>query len=198
MIVGVFGLRRLIVLLAVPLVASCSTPWQASNGLAPTPAPSVTTSPVAVPTASGPTAPPAVEAVSACSLTGVLITAERGEAAMGYREMALTVRNCGTEPYEVKGRPDIVVLDEDGRPLKISIVPSNYYTAPPKRLVLKPGTSALTMLSWRNTVTNISGAADTGASLAVAVSKGGTRQLVTLPSPLDLGNTGQLRASVWF
>ena len=117
---------------------------------------------------------------------------------MGYREMALNIRNCGTEPYEVKGRPDIVVLDEEGRPLKVAVVASRRYAAAPRRLVLKPGQGAHVVLSWRNTVTSTSGGADTGASLVVAASAGGTRQLVALPAPLDLGNTGRLETSAWF
>ncbi|XVV08423.1 DUF4232 domain-containing protein [Actinoplanes sp. CA-131856] len=192
------GLRRLLPFLIVPLVASCTASWQATSGLAPTP------SPVVLPTSAVPTAPSAtvpaagIDASDACTRTGVLITATRGEAAMGYREMMVNVRNCGKKPYEVKGRPDIVVLDEDGRPLKISVEPSVHYTAPPRSQVLKPGTSARTVLSWRNTVTDINGAADTGTALAMAVTKGGERQLVALPAPMDLGNTGRLQASAWF
>ncbi|MFF5078141.1 DUF4232 domain-containing protein [Actinoplanes sp. NPDC000266] len=192
------GLRRLLPLLVVPLVAACTAPWQAASGLTPTAAPSVSPSSAVPASPTAPAAPVAVEPAAACSLIGVLITAERGDAAAGYREMPLTMRNCGTNPYEVYGRPDIVVLDEDGRPLKIAVVASRHYTAAPRRLVLKPGTSARVVLSWRNTVTSVSGGADTGESLAVAASEGGTRQLVTLPAPLDLGNTGRLEASAWF
>ncbi|WP_250032858.1 DUF4232 domain-containing protein [Paractinoplanes maris] len=198
MIVDVVLLRRLLPLLVVLLVASCSEPWQATDGLAPLAAPSVAASSPVVPRSAGPTAPEAIEPASACAVIGVLITADRGDAAMGYREMPLTIRNCGTEPYEMKGRPDIVVLDGDGRPLKVAVVASRHYTAAPRKVVLKPGTSARSVLSWRNTVTNTSGGVDTGVSLAVAVSTGGTRQLVTLQAPLDLGNTGRLEASAWF
>jgi hypothetical protein len=196
MIVGVVLLRRLLLLLIVPLMAACTEPWQDVSGLPPTATPSVPPA-AGVPASAGPAAPVTIESVSACSLIGVLITAERGDAAMGYREMPLTVRNCGTEPYEVRGRPDIVVLDDDGRPLKVAVVASIHYTAAPGRLVLKPGTGARTVLSWRNTVTT-NGGVDAGASLAVAVSKGGPHQLVALPAPLDLGNTGRLEASAWF
>nr|WP_221374174.1 DUF4232 domain-containing protein [Actinoplanes polyasparticus] len=191
-------LRRLLVLLVLPLVASCTQSWQATGGLTPTAAPSTPASPSVVPSSAAPTAPAAIESVSACSLIGVLITADRGDAAAGYREMPLTVRNCGTEPYEVRGRPDIVVLGEDGRPLKVAVVASSHYTPAPRRLVLKPGEAARSVLSWRNTVTNIGGWSDTGASLVVAVSVGGDRQLVAVPATLDLGDTGRLEASPWF
>src|SRR5690348_5957651 len=111
MIGGVFRPRRLLLVLLVPLLASCTEPWRATGGLMPTATPISPAPSAVVPASAGPTAPVAIEPASACALTGVLITADRGDAAMGYREMALHVRNCGTEPYEVRGRPDIVVLD---------------------------------------------------------------------------------------
>ncbi|MBU2668373.1 DUF4232 domain-containing protein [Actinoplanes bogorensis] len=193
------GLRRIVLLLLiVPLVASCTDTWQADQGLMPTAGPGVEPSSAAPSAPGADAARNAVEPVSACGLIGALITAERGESAAGYREMALTVRNCGTSPYELDGRPQITVLDEDGAPMKIAVVASRHYTVAPKRLVLKPGTAATAVLSWRNTVTNTSGWSETGASLTVATSPDGTPQLVTLPSKLDLGNTGRLEASAWF
>jgi hypothetical protein len=197
MIGRVVPLRRLLVMLLVPLLASCTQPWQATSGLTPSAAPSIPAPPAVVSPSARPAAPETIEAASACALLGVLITADRGDAAMGYREMGLHIRNCGTEPYEFKGRPDIVVLDEEGRPLKVAVVPSVHYTAAPRRLVLKPGASALAVLSWRNTVTSVSGWSDTGVSLAVAVSAGDKRQLVTPERSLDLGNTGRLEAGAW-
>jgi hypothetical protein len=197
MISRVRGLRRLSLLLSVvPLLTSCTEPWE-DGGLMPVAPSSDPVPSVVAPTTTGPAAPEAIESVSACSLLGVLITAERGDAAAGYREMVLNVKNCGSKPYEVRGRPDIVVLDEDGRPLKVAVVPSVHYTEGPGRLVLKPGEGARAVLSWRNTVTDTGGGADFGVSLAVAVSKGGMRQLVTLPSRMDLGNTRRLQAGVW-
>ncbi|MEV4352669.1 DUF4232 domain-containing protein [Actinoplanes sp. NPDC049596] len=189
-------LRRFLPLLAVPLLAACTKPWQATNGLAPTP--SIAVPPATAPPTVVPTPPVAIEAAAACDLTGVLISATRGDAAMGYREMSLIIRNCGSKPYAVQGRPDIVVLGKDGRPLDISVEPSVHYTPAPKRLVLKPGASARSVLSWRNTVTNVGGYSDTGTTLAVAPSETSTRQLVPLQYSMDLGNTGRLEASPWF
>ncbi|MBB4690614.1 DUF4232 domain-containing protein [Paractinoplanes abujensis] len=189
------GLRWIGALLAVPLMAACTEPWRAPGALMPSASPATS---VPVPPTVVPGQAVAVEAVSACSVIGLLVTAERGEAAMGYREMVLTVRNCGSKPYVVKGRPEIVVLDEDGRPLRIDVVPSVHWTAAPGEKVLKPGTSAISVLSWRNTVTDVGGGSDTGESLAVAVSAGRTRQFVSLPSSLDLGNTRRLEAGAWF
>ena len=140
----------------------------------------------------------AIEPASACALIGVLITAGRGEAAAGYREMSLDIKNCGTTPYEVKGRPDIVVLDEHGAPLKVAVRASVHYTAAPQHLVLEPGEGAHSVLSWRNTVTDVSGWSETGTSLIVAASSGGMRQLVPLSHDMDLGSTGRLEASAWF
>ncbi|WP_127500608.1 DUF4232 domain-containing protein [Actinoplanes solisilvae] len=198
MIADVVLRRRLLVLLVVPLVASCTKPWRDNSGLPPTATPSVPAA-APTPTSAGPTAPAAVEAASACALIGAQITVGDGGAASGYRELALKIRNCGNKPYEVKGRPDIVVLDEDGHPLKVAVVASVHYTEPARRLVLKPGEGATTMLSWRNTVTDVDGGSDTGTSLAVAVAPGKPRQIVTMQEhPLDLGNTRRLEASAWF
>jgi hypothetical protein len=147
--------------------------------------------------ASLPASAPA-EGATGCPTPGVLITAERGDAAMGYREMTLHLKNCGDIAYRLHGQPDIVVLDADRKPLEIALVPSAHYTAGPRQITLEPGVSAMALLSWRNTVTDPTVVATTGAFLSIAPAQGMPRQTVSLPSPLDLGNTGRLEASVWF
>jgi hypothetical protein len=132
-----------------------------------------------------------------CPPPGVLITAERGEAAMGYRELTLSLHNCGAAGYQVRGRPDIVVLDEDQQPLEVAVVPSAHYTATPRPISAPPGSGAMAVLSWRNTVTDPTVKATVGAFLSVAPMAGAPRQLVRLPSPMDLGNTGRLEVSAW-
>jgi hypothetical protein len=117
---------------------------------------------------------------------------------MGYREMTLHLRNCGDIAYRLRGQPDIVVLDADRNPLEIALVPSAHYTADPRQITLEPGVSAMAVLSWRNTVTDSTVVATTGAFLSIAPVQGMPRQTVRLPSPLDLGNTGRLETSVWF
>ncbi len=116
---------------------------------------------------------------------------------MGYREMPLLLRNCGSSTYKLSGRPEIVVLDEDQKPLDVAVVPSIHYTAAPKPISVKPGSGAMVILSWRNTVTDATVVATTGAFLSVAPVPGAPRQILRLPSPMDLGNTGRLEASAW-
>jgi hypothetical protein len=116
---------------------------------------------------------------------------------MGYREMALHVTNCGDTPVALGGRPDVVVLDAEAEAEDIAVVPSVHYTAPPRRQTLRPGTGAMAVLSWRNTVTDPNRQATTGVALSVAPVAGGPHQTVALPSPLDLGNTGRLEVSAW-
>jgi hypothetical protein len=127
----------------------------------------------------------------------VLITADRGDAAMGYREMTLHLKNCGTAPYQLRGRPDIVVLDKDRQPLDVAVVPSVHYTASPRPVTLQPGVSTTAVLSWRSTYTAAAEPPATGVYLSVAPVQGAPRQTVTPPSPLDLGNTGKLEAGAW-
>ena len=112
--------------------------------------------------------------------------------------MPLRLKNCGNSTYQFSGRPDIVVLDEDQKPLDVVVVPSVRYTAPPEQLAVKPGSGVMTVLSWRNTVTDSTVVATTGAFLSVAPVPGAPRQIVRLPDPMDLGNTGRLEASAWW
>jgi hypothetical protein len=125
----------------------------------------------------------------------LLITADRGDAAAGYREMGLHVTNCGKTAYTLQGRPEITVLDDKRQPLAVAVGASIHYTADPRRVTLQPGQGATAVLSWRNTVTV--GAVQNGAALEVAPVKGAPKQVVTLPAPMDLGTTGKLDASAW-
>lgn len=165
------------------LTASCARPAATAT---PPPSPSPSLSP-----STGSAAP------AACPASGLAITAERGEAAMGYREMTLLLRNCGTDPYDLSGRPAIVVLDADHRPLPVAVVASEHFTADPRRRTVAPGNGAMAVLSWRNTVTASDVPAVSAPYLSVAPTAGTAHQEVVLPSPLDLGNTGRLEASAW-
>ncbi|MFF5288374.1 DUF4232 domain-containing protein [Paractinoplanes globisporus] len=167
---------RILPLAAVLVMAACTS--------APSPDPAPTTAP-----------PSASAAPATCPASGVLITADRGDAAAGYREMTLKLTNCGSTAFELQGRPDIVVLDENRQPQKITVGASIHYTADPRRMTVKPGTGAMAVLSWHNTVTT--GTTVTGAFLSVAAVKGAPRQIVTLPAPMDLGTTGRLDTSAW-
>ena len=147
--------------------------------------------PIPRPTAGPSTAAPA----AACPPPGVVITAGDGDAAAGYRELSLTVKNCGTTDYTLQGRPEIVVLDDKRQPLEVKIGASIHYTASPRRITLKPGQGTTAVLSWHGTVTT--GEVQNGAALEVAPVKGAPKQLVTLPVTMDLGTTGKLDTSAW-
>ena len=191
---GYLALRRLgLVLVVGALATGCAQP----SSVAVYPAPSL-----AVPSRTDgciqPCAVPTPVDSAECPAAGVRITAERGDAAMGYREMPLRLTNCGGTAYPLHGRPDIVVLDKDRNRLDIALVPSVHYSAEPRPTTLQPGVSAIAMLSWRNTVTESRVPAASGAFLSVAPFPGAPRQIVTPPNPLDLGNTGRLEAGAWF
>jgi hypothetical protein len=141
---------------------------------------------------------PAGEEEIACPEGGVKITADRGDAAAGYREMSLHLTVCGDKPVTVNGRPEIVVLDKDHDTQDIAVIPSVHYPGPARPMTLTPGKSTAAVMSWRNTYDDISKPPVSGAYLSVAVTAGGPRQLVKPPVPLDLGSTGRLEVSVWF
>ena len=160
------------------------------------PAPPGTVRPTAaLPSAAVPSASATVD--SAACADGVRIVADRGDAAAGYREMGLHLTNCGDRPYNVDGRPQIVVLGKDKETLDVAVAPSVHYTAAPHPVTLAPGQSALAVVSWRNTFTDVNGEPTSGVYLSIAPIPGAPRQLVKPPSPLDLGNTGRLEVSVW-
>jgi Domain of unknown function (DUF4232) len=173
------NLRKLLVLLAVAGLAGCARPAQEPSGVRPT--------------ASAPSSPQEV----ARPAPGVRIEAERGDAASGYREMPLRMTNCGDRPFEASGRPEIAVLDKDRKPVEVAVVPSAHYTQSAHPVVLAPGQSVTAIMSWRNTVTDSTVVAVSGAYLTVAPVPGAPSQIVRPPAPLDLGNTGRLEVSVW-
>jgi hypothetical protein len=134
--------------------------------------------------------------VSTCSPAGLRLTAGPVDAAVGHRAAVLTLTNCGTAPREVTGYADVAVLDADGRPMAVTVVHESTYmvTDPgPAPLVLQPGESAVTGLSWSATVTD--GEIGEGQALRVAAVAGDTAQL--LPMRVDMGTTGQVAVAAW-
>ncbi|MGI5242641.1 DUF4232 domain-containing protein [Dactylosporangium sp. CA-139066] len=172
-------MRNLLVLAAVAGLAACARPAQVPEGVRPTAAASAS-----------PQEP-------ACPAPGVRIEADRGDAALGYREMSLHITNCGAGPVQVQGRPEIAVLGRDRETLDVAVVPSVHHTEPAHPVSLAPGQSTTAVMSWRNTVTDSDVAPVSGVYLQVAPAPGAPWQLVRPPAPLDLGNTGRLEVSVW-
>lgn len=173
-------MRALVAPLAVVVLSGCT---RAASPVEP------------MPTVVSVSSAPATEAAT-CPASGLRASAERGEAAAGYREMTVHLENCGARDYQVQGRPDIVVLGADRNPLPVVVAPNELVTASPRRIVLKPGTKASSTLSWHSTV-EAGKAVSTGAFLAVAPVAGAEHQTIALPAPLDLGTTGRVEATAW-
>ncbi|MEU4872209.1 DUF4232 domain-containing protein [Streptomyces sp. NPDC021608] len=150
------------------------------------------------------TSVPAAEAPSAagvCPPSGIRVTADDGDAAMGLRVVGLILENCGDRDYTVKGYPRLTLLDEDHRPVDgvrilhgggdIALVPG--FDDPPRAVTLAPGERASSGLMWRNT---------TGSGTAVGVPYVRVRATpdaapVMITPHLDLGTTGKLGVGAW-
>ncbi|MFE9444043.1 DUF4232 domain-containing protein [Streptomyces sp. NPDC006602] len=148
---------------------------------------------------------PAAEAPAApgkCLPSGVNVTVDEGDAAMGLRVVGLWLENCGTADYQVEGYPRLTVLDADREPVdgvKVLQGGDAITTAltgsegPPRPVTLKPGERARADLVWRNT---------TGAGRAVDApyvrvrAKSGAAPVMVTPH-LDLGTTGKLGVGPW-
>ncbi|MEH0575031.1 MULTISPECIES: DUF4232 domain-containing protein [Streptomyces] len=136
-----------------------------------------------------------------CPPSGIRLTADDGDAAMGLRVVGLHLENCGNKDYTLNGYPELTLLDEDLEPvdgIRIlhggdSISSATGYDDPPRPLTLKPGETALSGLIWRNT---------TEAGTAVNVpyvrvrAKSGAAPVTVTPH-LDLGTTGKLGVGAW-
>ncbi|MEU9096876.1 DUF4232 domain-containing protein [Streptomyces sp. NPDC048361] len=148
-----------------------------------------------VPAGEAPTAP------GVCPASGIRVSADDGDAAMGLRIVGLHLDNCGAHDYTVDGYPLLELLDGDLKTVHgITILQGGggitTGTGPdekPRRITLKPGESAISSLVWRNT---------TEAGTAVNVpyvrvrAKAGAGPVTVTPN-LDLGTTGQLGVKAW-
>lgn len=136
-----------------------------------------------------------------CPASGIRVSADKGDAAMGLRVVGLHLDNCGKRDYAVDGYPLLELLDDDLDPVDgIEILDgSGGITTgagpdePPRPVTLEPGESATASLVWRNT---------TEAGTAVNVphvrvrAKAGADPVTVAPH-LDLGTTGKLGVRPW-
>ncbi|MFD9433026.1 DUF4232 domain-containing protein [Streptomyces sp. NPDC060002] len=136
-----------------------------------------------------------------CPHSGIRVSADDGDAAMGLRVVGLVLENCGQRDYTLDGYPQVSLLDEDHEPVDgveifkgsggISTVTG--FDDPPRPVTLKPGERASAGLMWRNT---------TGSGTAVDVpyvrvrAKSDAAPVMVTPH-LDLGTTGKLGVSPW-
>ncbi|MGY1725593.1 DUF4232 domain-containing protein [Geodermatophilus sp. SYSU D01062] len=165
----------------------------AGIGVPPAPTPS------AEPTepAPAPGAPEVPQPVTpTCSPLGLLVTAGPVDAGLGHRGVVVTVTNCGDAPRDVTGYAGVQVLDGTGRSMPFAVEHESTYTVRdpgPAPLVLQPGESAVTGVSWSATVTD--GGLTEGRALRVVPVPGDPGQV--LPMWVDAGTTGEIAVAAW-
>ncbi|MFJ4716635.1 DUF4232 domain-containing protein [Streptomyces sp. NPDC088785] len=150
------------------------------------------------------TAPPATAPeAGSCTGSGVHAAIGSGEAAMGLRVVRLTLTNCGTGPVTLSGYPRLRLAEADGTPVEevrvlhgTGQITSGLADAGPRRLTLRRGESAVSVLAWRNTYTDTTHPPVTVGRVTVDTGTGATRT-VTPDPPLDLGSTGRLGTTAW-
>ncbi|MER6410445.1 DUF4232 domain-containing protein [Streptomyces humidus] len=147
---------------------------------------------------------PAAEAPAgqgACPPSGIRVTADDGDAAMGLRVVGLLLENCGERDYTVNGYPQVTLLDEDRQPVdgvrifrgSGDIATVSGFDDPPRTVTLEPGERAGAGLMWRNTTG--SGTALDVPYVRVRARQGAAPVMIT--PHLDLGTTGKLGVSAW-
>ncbi|WP_244902957.1 DUF4232 domain-containing protein [Streptomyces ambofaciens] len=139
-------------------------------------------------------------AAGSCPPSGLRLTADEGDAAMGLRVVGLHLENCGARPYSVEGYPVLQLLDEELAPVEgIEIlrgtegIPMAGGGEPVRRVTLRPGESAGASMAWRNTTQF--GEAVTVPYVRVRAASG-SDPVVVAPH-LDLGTTGELGVGPW-
>ncbi|MDW4908991.1 DUF4232 domain-containing protein [Streptomyces sp. ADMS] len=148
-----------------------------------------------VPASEAPTAP------GTCPASGIRVSADEGDAAMGLRVVGLRLDNCGTRAYTVEGYPLLELLDNDLKRVDgVEILDGSGEittgAGPDKRprpVTLSPGESATAGLVWRNTT-------EFGTPVTVLYvrvrAKTGADPVTVTPN-LDLGTTGKLGVRPW-
>ncbi|KOG30513.1 DUF4232 domain-containing protein [Streptomyces resistomycificus] len=136
-----------------------------------------------------------------CPSSGVRITTDEGDAAMGLRVVGLWLENCGTADYRVEGYPQLTVLGEDRKPVDgVRILKGGGGLSgtgsddPPRPVTLKPGERARAGLTWRNTTE--AGLPAVNAPYVRVRAKSGAAPVLVTPH-LDLGSTGKLGVGPW-
>ncbi|MFG1805592.1 DUF4232 domain-containing protein [Streptomyces sp. NPDC049040] len=136
-----------------------------------------------------------------CPPSGIRVTADQGDAAMGLRVVGLHLENCSTRPYRLDGFPRIQLSDEKHEAItgvavlhgSGGITTGTDFDDPVRAMTLAPGERATSGLMWRNTVTN----GDPVDVPYVRVTAAPGAQPVTVTPELDLGTTGKLGVAPW-
>ncbi|MFF1871249.1 DUF4232 domain-containing protein [Kitasatospora herbaricolor] len=154
------------------------------------------------------TAPAAAPGGTDCPDPGVTITAGPANAAMGLRVLTIDMVNCGIHRYTVTGYPAVRVLDDQHRPLGVTVESgSSAYgavgglDATPVQVTLLPGERATSLLAWRNTLVGpvlpTPLTAGTGTHLAISPTADRPPQTVTPGHPLDFGDAVAPAVAPW-
>ncbi|MFF9219676.1 DUF4232 domain-containing protein [Streptomyces viridosporus] len=136
-----------------------------------------------------------------CPASGVRISADEGNAAMGLRVVSLHLDNCGTRTYTVAGYPLLELLDDGLEPVDgVEILDGSGEITTgagpdeqPRPVTLEPGESATAGLVWRNTTEF--GTPVNVPHVRVRAKEGADP--VTVTPHLDLGTTGKLGVRPW-
>ncbi|MFI9363177.1 DUF4232 domain-containing protein [Kitasatospora sp. NPDC053057] len=136
-----------------------------------------------------------------CPASGVRVSVDEGDAAMGLRVVGLHLRNCGTAAVTLNGYPELQVLDLERKPVDgVQVVHGGARIAsgtgaddPPQELVLKPGEGARSTLVWRNTT---EGGTPVNAPYVRVRATPGAAPVMVVPE-IDLGTTGRLGVGAW-
>ncbi|MGW6707299.1 DUF4232 domain-containing protein [Streptomyces sp. NPDC054956] len=146
-----------------------------------------------------------VPRAEACPEGGMKLVEGDANGAMGLRVDSVQLLNCGDQPYELEGYPEIVLLDKANVPVDVAVghgaagitsSPTGA-DAPPEKVTVLPGRAAVTYLVWRNLVTESNVPAVDGWVLVVTPRPGAARLELRLTQPVDLGNTGKLGVGAW-
>ncbi|MGJ7909064.1 DUF4232 domain-containing protein [Actinopolyspora sp. H202] len=167
--------------------------------------------------ASSPSSTPTNSSASDCPETGVRLTTDLVEVAMGLRLMHVELANCGDQPYTLDGYPRVRVLDEERRPLDVraeqgsaDIATVDGFDKPPEAITVRPGEHAEAQLMWRNTHASMN-APQVGKYLRIAPARGRAWQSVIPVGrernssgqdrdeiTINLGSTGKLGVRAWY
>ncbi|GAB3112911.1 hypothetical protein GCM10027160_15590 [Streptomyces calidiresistens] len=155
------------------------------------------------PSSDEPPVEPAQEDIS-CPPSGLRVTADFTNPAMGLRVMGLRLVNCGDTPRRIEGYPGVTLLDEDAEALDVEVVNGSGDIAfvegfddPPVPFDLEPGEQASAGLMWRNTVTHVDDFRYPAPYLTVSPIPGEEAQLVVPDGDIDTGSTGIAGVSAW-
>ncbi len=136
-----------------------------------------------------------------CPESGLRLTADQGDAAMGLRVVGLHLENCGRRTYSLEGYPELQLLDAEHEAVEgvevlrgtDGIPMAGGDEGPPRPVTLRPGESAVSGLAWRNTT-------ELGEAVTVPYvrvrAKAGSDPVMVAPH-LDLGTTGELGVRAW-